>query len=275
MALIFPEIDPVAFSVGPVVVRWYALAYMAGFLLGWKYVVYLVRRYYGEEADARGRRLTVLDIDDFLPWAIIGVILGGRLGYVLFYQFEMYMSAPLAVLRIWEGGMSFHGGASGVIIAMILYARRRDLPLMRLTDMVCCAVPIGLFFGRLANFVNGELFGRATDVAWGMVFPHGGDLARHPSQIYEALLEGVLLFAVMAVMVCSESVRRRAGVLSGVFLIGYGAARFLVEYFREPDMHIGLIGGFISMGQILCLPMIAGGIVAMMYGIKNGRQQSA
>lgn len=265
MAIDFPNIDPVALQIGPLAIRWYALAYMAGFLLGWKYVVYLAR------GDKDGR-LTEAHIDDFLPWGIAGVILGGRLGYVLFYQLSYYLAEPAQILQVWNGGMSFHGGAMGMIGAMVLYAWRHKLPLLRLTDYVCCAVPIGLFFGRLANFVNGELFGRVTDAPWGMVFPGGGEMPRHPSQLYEAVLEGAVLFTVLFLLAQRADVRARAGFLSGVFLTGYGVSRFVVEYFREPDAQIGLIGGMISMGQILCLPMMAGGIFLMVF---SGRRAHA
>lgn len=264
MALQFPDISPIAISIGPLDIRWYALAYLAGFLAGWKYVLYLA----GKDEGLRPNRL---DIDDFLPWGILGVILGGRIGYVLFYQFDMYLKNPLEIFQVWHGGMSFHGGAAGMIVAMIAYAWAKKIYVLRLTDWVCCAVPIGLFFGRIANFVNGELFGRVTDAPWGMVFPHGGELPRHPSQLYEATLEGAVLFTVLFVMAQSAWVRARPGVISGVFLIGYALSRIVVEFFREPDAQIGYLMGWVTMGQILCLPMIAGGIVCIAYALKHER----
>ena len=258
----FPNIDPVAFSIGPFPIRWYALAYMAGFLLGWKYVVYLAGL--GKEKVEAGRRtLSVNDIDDFLPWGILGVILGGRLGYILFYQFEMYMQNPVEIFQIWHGGMSFHGGALGVIVAMVAFAWKRKLPLLHLTDLVCCAVPIGLFFGRVANFINGELFGRVSHVPWAMEFPYGGEFPRHPSQLYEAGLEGLVLFTVMALMVQRDGIRNRYGFLSGVFLAGYGIFRAFIEFFREPDLQIGLIADTFTMGQLLCVPMVLAGAYMM------------
>ena len=258
----FPNIDPVAFSIGPFPIRWYALAYMAGFLLGWKYVVYLAGLD-REKAEAGRRALTVNDIDDFLPWGILGVILGGRFGYVLFYQFEMYMANPMEIFQIWHGGMSFHGGALGVIAAMVAFAWKRKLPLLHLTDLVCCAVPIGLFFGRIANFINGELFGRVSNVPWAMEFPYGGDFPRHPSQLYEAGLEGLALFTAMAVLAHRDGIRNRYGFLSGVFLAGYGIFRAFIELFREPDLQIGLIAGTFTMGQLLCVPMVLAGAYLM------------
>lgn len=255
----FPNIDPVALSIGPLEIRWYALAYLAGFLLGWKLVVYLAG------LDKENRRISTLQLDDFLPWAIVGVILGGRVGYILFYQFSAYMHDPLAMFRIWEGGMSFHGGAMGMIIAMILYAIMNKIYLLRLTDLICCAVPIGLFFGRIANFINGELFGRVTASPMGMVFPHGGSAPRHPSQLYEAALEGLVLGAIIIFLAHNEKIRNRPGILSAVFLAGYACARITVEFFREPDYQIGYLFGVFTMGQILCLPMIMGAIVLVIW----------
>jgi phosphatidylglycerol:prolipoprotein diacylglycerol transferase len=269
MALTFPNIDPIAFSVGPFDIRWYALAYLAGFLLGLYYIKFLVKKFYVDMPDAKGRQLSVNAIEDFLPWAIIGVILGGRIGYILFYQFAMYMQNPAAIFRIWEGGMSFHGGAAGMIVAMILYAWKHKLPLLQLTDVVCCAVPIGLFFGRVANFINGELYGRVTTSPLGIVFPYGGSEPRHASQLYEAFLEGLILFIVLLVCVTRPNIRRHAGMVSGVFLMGYAASRFIVEYVREPDAHLGLIGDFLSMGQILCIPMFIGGLICVFVSRKQ------
>lgn len=249
MALDFPNIDPVAIAIGPVEIRWYALAYMAGFLLGWQYCMRLA----GLDAKCRPN---AEDIDDFLPWAILGVIAGGRLGYILFYQAGYYLANPAQILQVWNGGMSFHGGALGVIVAMFVYAHLKKVSVLRLADIVACAVPIGLFFGRIANFVNGELFGRASDVAWAVRFPMGGAMPRHPSQVYEALLEGAVLFLVLFFMARCEAVRNRPGVISGVFLALYGLFRAFIEFFREPDAHLGLIGDVLSMGQILSVPMV-------------------
>ena len=189
----FPNIDPVAFSLGPIDIRWYALAYLAGILLGWQYCMRLA----GLDLEQKPSRE---DIDDFLPWAIAGVIFGGRLGYVLFYNLEFYLDNPSQILQLWQGGMSFHGGALGVILALIIYPFFKKIPHLRLADCVCASVPIGLLFGRIANFINGELFGRVTDSKFGMVFPHGGELPRHPSQLYEAVLEGAVLFLILFVL---------------------------------------------------------------------------
>ncbi len=259
----FPDIDPIALQIGPLAIRWYALAYLAGFLGGWYYALRLAA------ADADLRPVPD-DIDNFMPWAVLGVILGGRLGYVLFYNLEYYILNPFSIPFIWEGGMSFHGGALGVILAMIGYAYRHKFSPFLLADIVVCVVPIGLFFGRLANFVNGELFGRVTTVPWGVVFPYGGDLPRHPSQFYEAILEGLVLFTILGVMAMRPKIRRTPGVLGGTFLAGYGISRFIVEFFREPDAHIGFLFQYFSMGQLLSMPMALIGVGMILYARKRG-----
>lgn len=264
MALPFPDIDPVAFSVGPFDIRWYALAYMAGFLLGWQYCLRLAGRY-GESV-----RPNKVDVDDFLPWAVLGVILGGRLGYVLFYQSGVYLEQPLEIFKIWHGGMSFHGGMCGVIAAIVAYSLVRKISMLRFGDLLACVAPIGLFFGRLANFVNGELYGRVADVPWAVEFPRGGGLPRHPSQLYEALLEGLVLFIVLFVLARMERVRNRDGLLAGVFLLGYGVFRSFAELFREPDEYLGFFLGAITMGQVLSLPMILAGLGLVAYALKSG-----
>ncbi|NQZ13360.1 MAG: prolipoprotein diacylglyceryl transferase [Alphaproteobacteria bacterium] len=265
MSLPFPNIDPVALSIGPIDIRWYALAYLAGFLLGWKYALYLT----GLSANNRPNRD---DIDNFIPFTVLGVILGGRLGYVLFYQFETYLSDPLSIFMVWQGGMSFHGGVLGVITAIIGYGLYQKIHLLRLSDIVCAVVPIGLFLGRIANFINGELFGRVTDKPWGFVFPYGGPEPRHPSQLYEAFLEGLLLLGILAVLIHKPLVRVRPGIVTGVFLMGYALSRFIVEFAREPDAHLGFIIGQVSMGQLLSLPMFLFGAAVMTYSLSKGRQ---
>lgn len=275
MALTFPDIDPVALALGPLEIRWYALAYLAGFLLGWAYALYLARL----PDNGKNPGSSAIDksaLDDFMPWAILGVILGGRLGYALFYQPSLYLHDPLEALKLWHGGMSFHGGMLGLLVAMVSYAFAKKLPLLRLTDIVCCAAPIGLFFGRIANFINGELFGRtAENVPWAMVFPRGGDLPRHPSQLYESALEGSLLFIILFILARYTNVRNKPGFLSGLFLTGYGAARMFAEQFREPDIQIGFIAGHYTMGQILCLPMILLGTALLFYASCCARQNQS
>lgn len=261
MAFDFPNIDPVAFAIGPVEIRWYALAYMAGFVLGWQYCLYLAGM--GKE----GQRPFKTDIDDFLPWAVLGVILGGRMGYVFFYQPELYWDDPLEAFKLWHGGMAFHGGVAGVIVALLAFCGIRKIPVLRLADMLACATPIGLFFGRIANFINGELFGRGTGVPWAVNFPRGGELPRHPSQLYEAALEGLVLFLILLALSRFSAVRERPGLLTGVFLLGYGCFRFFVEFYREPDIQIGFVYDTFTMGQALCVPMIAAGLAFIAYAL--------
>jgi len=264
--IIFPDIDPVALELGPLVIRWYALAYLAGFILGWRYCLRLVGL---DTAQDKNVRPNVLDIDDFLAWAVLGVVLGGRIGYVLFYQPEYYLSHPVEIAMVWQGGMSFHGGTLGAVAAMFIYASRRGFHPVRLADFVAVVAPIGLFFGRIANFMNAELFGRPTDLPWGVVFPRGGDLPRHPSQLYEALLEGVLLFIIMAVLVRRDTLRNRTGFLSGVFLCGYALSRMAVETVREPDPQLGLYLDMFTMGQILSLPMFLLGLGLVVFALRR------
>jgi len=248
----FPNIDPVLISFGPFAIRWYALSYIAGLLLGWR----LMRRMALRPPEAA----TLEDVDDFLVWATIGVVVGGRLGYVLFYNAAYYVDNPLAILAVWQGGMSFHGGLLGVLAAGVGFCRKRKIPMLPFADRLACVTPVGLFFGRIANFINGELFGRVADVPWAVVFPRGGPQPRHPSQIYEALGEGAVLFAVLMWLARDERLRRRPGLLTGVFLAGYGIVRAVGELFRQPDAHIGFLGFGTTMGQWLSLPLLIAGI---------------
>lgn len=247
----FPNIDPVLIEIGPFALRWYALAYIGGIILGW----WLARRLMALPPVAATRE----QADDFVTWATLGIILGGRLGYVLFYRPGYYVSQPWEALYVWQGGMSFHGGMLGVILAALIFCRRQGIDPLLFGDRVAPVAPIGLFLGRIANFVNGELWGRVTDVPWAMVFPTGGPLPRHPSQLYQAFLEGVCLFVLLQVLVRIPSVRARPGLLTGTFLAGYGLARFIGEFFREPDAHLGFLVAGATMGQLLSLPMIAAG----------------
>ena len=258
----YPEIDPIIFQLGPLALRWYALAYVAGLVLGWRYMLALNRR---------AQLMADEAVDDFLVWCTLGVIVGGRIGYVLFYNLPYYAENPLQALMVWQGGMAFHGGVLGVAVAEIGFARRRKLALLKLTDLVACAAPIGLFFGRIANFINGELFGRVGEAPWVMVFPRGGPLPRHPSQLYEAGLEGAVLFVVLLWLVRHLDALARPGLATGVFLIGYALARMLAEQFRQPDAHIGTLAAGATMGQWLSLPMAAGGAYLIWYALRRGK----
>ena len=252
LSIIFPPFDPIALQIGPIAIRWYALAYILGLILGWRYTLHWLNK--------KPHILAKEHLDDFLSWAIIGIILGGRLGYVFFYNTEYYSAHPEAILQIWKGGMSFHGGLVGIIGAMYLFSRKRKIPFWALADLVAAAGPIGLLLGRIANFVNAELWGRATDVPWGVIFPNAGMQARHPSQLYEAGLEGLLLFILLYFLMRQEAVRRKYGIVSGAFLIGYAISRIIVEFFREPDTQVGFLFDYITMGQLLSVPMIFFGL---------------
>ncbi len=256
--LLFPQFDPVIVHLGPFGIRWYALAYIAGLVLGWRLLRVMVRK-----APALA---TAVQADDFLTWATLGVVLGGRLGYVLFYQPGVYLAHPSMIFAVWEGGMSFHGGALGVAVAIVWFCRRNAIPLLGFADRVAVCAPIGLFFGRIANFINGELWGRAAPdwLPWAMIFPNGGPVPRHPSEIYEALLEGAVLFLVMLALSRQERLRARFGWLTGAFLVGYAIARSTCEFFREPDVFLGYLMGGVTMGQLLCIPMLLAGVWLML-----------
>lgn len=248
--LIYPEIDPVAISLGPLQVHWYGLTYLVGFLAAW----WLAR----QRADRLG--LTKEQVGDLLFYSAIGVILGGRLGYALFYHFDRVLADPLWLFRVWEGGMAFHGGFLGVVLAVWLFARKHKIHWLQLGDFIAPFTPIGLGLGRLGNFINGELWGRASNVPWAMVFPGAGPDPRHPSQLYQFALEGVVLFALLWWF---SRHPRPVGSVSGLFLMGYGVLRFMVEFTREPDAHLGLLLSGLSMGQLLSLPMILAGALLM------------
>jgi phosphatidylglycerol---prolipoprotein diacylglyceryl transferase len=256
----FPAFDPVAFTVFGWPIRWYALAYIAGLFGGLQYAKWLA----GRERLWNGiKRPTSLDLDDLLLWATLGVILGGRLAYVVFYQSAYYLAKPIEALAIWTGGMSFHGGLAGATLAIVLFAKKRGLPWLSMLDLVATVAPIGLLLGRIANFINGELWGRETTVSWGIIFPEGGPVARHPSQLYEAVTEGLLLLVILAIVV-SKVGYKRAGFVTGLFGAGYAIARIFCEFFRQPDPQLGfLFGGFATMGMLLSLPMLALGLWLM------------
>lgn len=246
-------LDPVLLQVGPFALRWYSMAYLAGIVLGWLYLIHLTR----DENSPLGRN----DADELITGATVGIIAGGRLAYVLFYEPAAYLADPLSIFTLWRGGMSFHGGAFGVGLAIFLYCRNRRLSWIRVLDYVAMCAPIGLMLGRIANFINGELWGRPTTLPWGIVFPGGGPLPRHPSQLYEAALEGPLLFVIMWALYRFSGANRRPGVLTGCFVLGYGVLRFLVEFVREPDQQLLAFAQAtgLHMGQWLCVPMIIGG----------------
>ena len=258
--LIHPQFNPVALQIGPLAIHWYGLMYLAGFMT----FLWLGKKRLAARTQAAGLDNKLLD--DLLFYGVLGVILGGRMGYVLFYKFADYSAHPLDIFKVWQGGMSFHGGFLGVIIAMAIIAHQRKLTWLTITDFIAPLVPPGLAFGRLGNFINGELWGRPTDGSWGMVFPQVDSLPRHPSQLYEFALEGIALFALLWIY---SRHPRPVGAVSGLFLIGYGSFRFLVEYTREPDNFLGLLSLGMSMGQWLSLPMVLAGIAMMIFSYKR------
>ena len=266
LAIPFPEIDPVALRLGPIAVKWYGLAYMAGLLLGWLYVKHLLRQtrlWPDDKAPFTPDRA-----DDLLLFMTVGVLVGGRLGNVLFYEPAYYFNNPLEIPAVWKGGMAFHGGLIGSIIAIVLFARRVGADAWSVLDACAAATPIGLFFGRLANFINAELWGRPSSVPWAMVFPEAGPMPRHPSQLYEAALEGLVLFALLWWLAHTRLALRRPGVVAGAFLAGYAVARSVCELFREPDFLLGPL----SAGILYSLPMLAGGIWMIWW---SGRRMPA
>lgn len=262
--LVHPEFDPVAISIGPLAIRWYGLMYLAGFMSGW----WLGLRRIDRATPERPAAITRAQFDDLLFFTVVGVILGGRLGYVLFYKPGYYATHPLEILAIWQGGMSFHGGFLGVLIAMWLLARRHGIDWWRLMDFVAPLVPLGLAAGRMGNFINGELYGRVTDATWGMVFRGAGDAPRHPSQLYQFALEGIALFVLLWWF--SSKTRPRAQT-SALFLLGYGVFRFAAEFAREPDAFLGILAFGMTMGQWLSVPMILAGIVLFAWSVKSAR----
>jgi phosphatidylglycerol:prolipoprotein diacylglycerol transferase len=257
LAIPYPAFDPIAVSFGPFAIRWYALAYIVGLILGWRYCLWVAKRPPAVASPAA--------IDDFLVWATLGVVLGGRAGYVLFYKPDYYFQNPSEILKLWHGGMSFHGGALGVLAALYLFCRQRGLSLLAFSDIITSAVPIGLFFGRVANFINGELWGRPSDVPWAMVFPNGGPEPRHPSQLYEAGLEGIVLFLLLFALLRFTRIRERPGALAGTFLMGYATARIFVEFFRAPDAFLGFLWFGATMGQLLSIPVFLFGLWLVWY----------
>lgn len=243
------QIDPVAFSIGSLQLRWYGLMYLAGFGLGW-----MLGRW---RASRPGSGWSGPDVDDLLTCVMIGIILGGRIGYVLFYDLPVYIHDPMEIIRIWNGGMSFHGGLLGVLGAFWYFARTRGRTFLEVSDFIAPLIPQGLFFGRLGNFINGELWGKVSDAPWAIVFPGAGPLPRHPSQLYEAALEGLLLFIMLWVFSLKP---RKVGAVSGLFALGYGVFRFAVEFVRMPDVQLGYLAfGWLTMGQLLCVPLILAG----------------
>jgi len=271
----FPNIDPVAFAIGPLAVHWYGLAYVAGIMIGWLYARKLIDRPTLWKGDAAP--MTKTHLDDFLVWIAVGIVVGGRTGYVLFYDLPVMLENPIRIIQIWNGGMSFHGGLMGAIVAMILFARKNMIPVWSMFDIIAAVVPIGLLFGRIANFINGELWGRLSSAPWAIVFPTGGPFARHPSQLYEAALEGIVLLLLLASLIFGTKAFKTPGLIAGIFVMGYGLSRIFVEFFREPDAQLGYLLGtnWLTMGMVLSSPMVLIGLWAALRALVAVRTAKA
>jgi len=264
----FPDFNPIAFHIGPLPIRWYALAYIGGIVLGWIYARTLVKK---EQLWSGSAPVSLLQLDDFILWVTLGIILGGRVGDLL-WDLHHYIKEPTEIYQLWHGGMAFHGGYTGCVVAVIWFALRNKISILSLGDLTTAAAPIGLFFGRLANFINGELWGRPADstLPWAMRFPHDiTHVPRHPSQLYEAGLEGILLFVILTIMVRLGALKR-PGMILGSFTLLYGVARIISETFREPDAPYGLMWGYLSMGMLLSIPMVIGGIILIVLAVRRG-----
>src|SRR5947208_10301015 len=269
LTITFPSICPVAISIGPLAIRWYALAYICGIVLGWIYARALIRN---EKLWGGPAPVAPVQLDDFILWVTLGIILGGRTGYVLFYNLPFFIEHPVAIFRLWEGGMSFHGGFLGCVVAVMWFARRNRISILSLGDITTAVGPIGLLLGRIANFINGELWGRATDASlpWAMIFPNDpAHLPRHPSQLYEAGMEGILLFTVLAVMIRLGALKR-PGMILGSFILIYGLTRIAGEQFREPDVQLGFLWGGLTMGMLLSIPMLIVGGILIVLAVRRG-----
>ena len=269
----FPVFDPIAISIGPFAIRWYALAYIGGIVIGWLYARSLLKN---EKLWGGPAPISLVQLDDFILWVTLGIILGGRTGYVLFYNLPFFAEHPSEIFELWKGGMSFHGGFMGCVVAVMWFARKNRIPILSLGDITTAVGPIGLFLGRIANFINGELWGRAADpdLPWAMIFPTGGPLPRHPSQLYEAGMEGILLFTVLAVMIRFGALKR-PGLILGSFITLYAFARIAGEHFREPDPQLGFLWGGLTMGMLLSLPMVIAGIILIVKAWRHKQANQA
>ena len=263
-AIVYPAIDPVLVNLGPFPIRWYALAYVAGLIAGWGTARFLCGR---DRLWGGLGHPSIASIDDLVVYIAFGIVIGGRLGYVLFYNLPYYLDHPGEIIAVWKGGMAFHGGLAGASVGIWLFARRTGNRVLSVADVVAAGVPFGLFFGRIANFIKPELWGRETDVPWGMVFPGAGPLPRHPSQLYEAGLEGIVLIVILAVLIARGALKS-PGLVAGVFAIGYGIARIVVEFFRQPDPQLGFLFGGATMGMLLSVPVILAGLALVGWALR-------
>ena len=269
--MIVHNFDPILIDLGFFQLRWYSLAYILGIILGWVYAIKIIKK--TENITINFKSIKKSDFDDLIIYLVLGIILGGRLGYVIFYNLEYYSQNLLEIFKLWRGGMSFHGGMLGIIIAVLIFSKNRNTNFFKYSDVIACVAPIGLFLGRVANFINGELFGKASTLPWSIIFPNGGNIARHPSQIYEAILEGIVLFIIINFLALKKKLLFKTGYISGLFLVAYSILRILSENFREPDMHLGYFFNYFSMGIILSsITFLAGCFI--IFFIKNNEQNN-
>ena len=266
--LSFPSINPVIFSLGPFEIRWYSLAYIVGFLFAWRYIRFLTQK---KQIHSLNKKIDFKFVDDLVFYSIVGLILGARLGYVIFYNPSYYLQNPFEIIYLWQGGLSFHGGLLGIVIASLVLSKSNQIDFFQLSDLICVSAPVGIFFGRIANFINGELYGRPSEYFIGMQFPSSDMQYRHPSQLYEAFLEGLIIFIVLNILIHKFDKLKKPGLISSVFLIMYGVFRFLIEFTREPDQQLGLFFDYLSMGMILSIPMIIFGIFIFIYSKRDDR----
>jgi len=264
--MIIHNIDPVLVDFGLFQIRWYSVAYILGIILGWFYSIKIINNLSKKEGF---EIVKAEEFDDFIIYLIFGIVFGGRLGYVIFYNFQYYSQNLLEIFKIWNGGMSFHGGLIGVLVAAIIFSKIKKTSFFKITDIVCCAAPIGLFLGRIANFINGELFGKISTMPWAVIFPEGNNIPRHPTQIYEAFLEGVVLFVLINFLAIKKQFLKKTGHISGLFLISYSILRIFSEIFREPDKHLGYFFGYFSMGILLSLATFIIGCLIIFFIKKN------
>ncbi len=265
--MIVHNFDPVLVDLGIFQIRWYSIAYILGIIIGWIYAKKIIRK--TEKSGYNFVPVKKSDFDDLIIYLVIGIILGGRLGYVIFYNFEHYSQNALEIFKIWQGGMSFHGGLIGIIISIFIFSKNKNTSFFKLSDIVACVSPIGLFFGRIANFINGELYGKISDLPWSVIFPNAGNVARHPSQIYEAILEGAILFLLINFLALRKLLIIKSGYISAFFLIAYSIMRIFAENFREPDQHIGYLFNYFSMGTILSFLTLLSGFLIIFFIKKN------
>jgi len=265
--MIIHNFDPILIDLGFFQIRWYSIAYILGILIGWFYAIKIIKLTTNNKYNFK--QVTSRNFDDLIIYLVVGIILGGRFGYIIFYNFEYYIQDLSEIFKVWKGGMSFHGGLIGVVIAAILFSKKIGVNFFKFSDIISCAAPIGIFFGRVANFINGELYGKITILPWGVIFPDAGNLSRHPSQIYEAILEGIILFIIINYLAFKKKLFYKAGYISGIFLIVYSILRIFSEIFREPDIQLGLFFNYFSMGTLLSLLTIVIGLFIILSIKKN------